>query len=365
MKRRTGHSDRTPARPRAAAALAIVALLAAGGCGRHEAAPAEGAAVAVRTATLAAATEPGIVEATGTLRAAREATLAAKVMGNVIEVRKSAGEAVKAGEILLVVDSRDVAGQIAQARGALAQAQAAATLAETNFHRFEQLHERGAASRLELDQARYQYETAAGAVKQAEGAVATASSYESYARIAAPFDGRVAERLCEPGDLATPGQPLMRVEGGSHLRLFASLDAARAGAARVGTRVEVDVPDAGFRRGGTIREAAPAADPATRTIIVKIDLDDDPVLNAGLFGRALIPLGERPVLRVPAAAVVRRGSLAGVFVQVDGRAAFRMVALDDRNADMPEVLSGLAAGDVVVLDPPGTLEIGARLEARS
>ena len=366
MMRRTGRAGRALWAPSSALVLAAGMLLAAGGCAKHDTAAHDGTPVAVQTLTLTPATEAATVEATGTLRAAREATLASKVMGNVTEIKKEAGDTVRAGEILLVIDSRDVAGQIAQARGALAQAQAAATLAETNFHRFEQLNERGAASQLELDQARYQFDTASGAVKQAEGAVAAASSYEAYARIPAPFSGRVVDRMCEVGDLAAPGRPLMKVEDAEHLRLYASLEASRTAAATAGTKVDVLVPEAGTGRfAGTVREITPAADPATRSILVKIDVDADPSLQAGLFGRALLPTGERSVLRVPASSVIRRGSITGVFILLDGHAMLRMVTLDESHADAPEVLSGLAAGDVIVVEPPATLVVGAPLEARS
>lgn len=342
-----------------------LAVLVGAACGRPEERRAEPATVSVRTAVLTTTTEASTAEAIGTLRAAREATLAGKVMGTVTEIRKRSGDPVRAGEVLIVIDSRDVAGQVIQAEGALAQATAAATLAEANFHRFEQLLQRGAASQLELDQARYQHETAQGAVKQAEGAVATAGSYQAYARIPAPFDGRVVDRLCEVGDLAAPGRPLLKMEDVGHLRLFAALEASRAATAIVGTTVQVRVPELGpGSYAGTISEVTPAADPATRSILLKIDLAGDPSLRAGLFGRALIPGGERRVVRLPAAAVVRRGGMTGAFVVEDARAVLRMVTLSEDDPERPEVLSGLAAGDSVVLDPPAGLEIGSRLEVR-
>ncbi|MFN8180006.1 MAG: efflux RND transporter periplasmic adaptor subunit [bacterium] len=351
---------------RTAAALAASALLLVAGCAKHGGeAASELPAVSVTTEKAATLRETAFVEAVGTLKAGREATIAGKVMGTVTEIRQ-AGDVVHEGDILVVVDSRDVAGQVAQAEGALAQAKAAAVLAETNFHRFEQLHERSAASTLELDQARYQFDSASGAVKQAEGAVAAARSVQTYARIPAPFSGRVVDRMCEPGDLASPGRPLLKIEDTKHVRLIASLEASRAGAAVVGKTVEVRVPELGDARfAGTIREVTPGADAATRSVLVKIDLAEDATLRSGLFGRALLASGERDVLRVPASAVVRRGSFASVFVDVDGRAALRMVTLADDGADRPEVLSGLSAGDVVVVNPPATLEIGTRLEARS
>lgn len=348
------------------AGLAGLLILALAGCGERPAALPDMKPVAVRATALATTDEPTLVEAGGSLRAAREADVAGKVMGNVLEIRRHAGDVVRAGEVLVVVDSRDVMGQVAQAEGALAQARAAALLAETNFHRFEQLAARGSASALELDQARYQFQTATGAVQQAGGAVATARSYRSYAEITAPFAGRVVDQLCQVGDLAAPGQPLMRLQDAAHLRLYATLEASHAAAAVVGAAVSVRVgADEGRVVGGRVSEVTPAADPGTRSLLVKIDLEPDSTLTPGLFARALLPLGRRAALRLPAAALVRRGGLTGAFVVEGGRAAFRMLVLATPAGGDPEVLSGLVAGDTVILDPPAGLEVGAPVEVRS
>jgi RND family efflux transporter MFP subunit len=342
-----------------------LALVSSVGCGRDAAKPPESRAVVVQTRIVAPAREVATVEAVGSLQSAREATLAGKVMGTVTEIRKHAGDSVRQGEVLLTVDSRDVAGQIAQAEGALAQAKAAAALAETNFSRFEKLQPRGSASQLELDQARYQRDTAIGAVVQAEGALATARSYRGYADLAAPFAGRVVDQLCEVGDLASPGRPLMKLEDPSRQRLYASLDAARAAAAIVGSAASVRVPALGDHVfAGKVLEVVPAADPMTRSVLVKIELEPDPALRSGLFARALLPAGERRVLRVPRSALVRRGDITGCFVNEAGRAAFRMLVVSSDGAGDPEVLSGLAEGDALVLDPPPGLLIGSRLEVR-
>jgi RND family efflux transporter MFP subunit len=344
-------------------------LVAATGCG-HEAGPRRETAPprSVTVRTLQPAAEPDLVEAVGSLQAVRQATVSGKVMGTVTEIRKHAGDTVRKGETLLTIDARDVSGQVAQAEGAWAQAKAAAVLAETNFHRFEQLQLRGSASQLELDQARYQYDTARGAVEQAEGAVAAAKSYQSYAAMAAPFDGRVVDQLCQAGDLAAPGRPLMTLEDPSRLRLFASLGAAQAETAVPGLEVSVRLPSAPDRLlRGKIAEVVPAADPATRSILIKIDLDPDPALRSGLFATALLPAGQRQVLRVPRSAVQQRGGITGVFVAREGHAEFRMVVLRGTNdgAEEPEVLSGLSAGDQAIVEPPPGLEVGAPIEVHS
>ncbi len=355
--------------PAVLALAALLALLALAGCrGSHpQAEAAAGAPVPVRTLALAPAAAIDRVEVTGSLHGARDAVLAAKVMGTVVEIRKGAGQAVRKGEVLVVLDDREVRGNIGQAEGALAQARAAASLAEANLHRFERLKERGAASQLELDQARYQHETAQGAVRQAEGAVATAGSYRASAQIPSPFDGQVVDRLIEVGDMAAPGRPLLRVEDASSLRLHVSLAETQAAVAQPGDSVEVTVPSLPGRAWtGTVAEVVPAVDPATRTQLVKIDLPQDAALRSGLFARARFAVGTRQALAVPAGALVRRGGLTGVFVARDGRAAFRLVEIADasevRAGAAIEVLSGLQGGEQVILAPPATLTEGARVQ---
>jgi RND family efflux transporter MFP subunit len=324
-------------------------------------------------------------------------------MGSVLEIRKNAGDLVRRGEVLVVIDPREVAGQIAQAEGAAAQAKAAFVLAETNLQRFERLFQRGSASQLELDQARWQRDTAAGAVTQAEGAVTAARSMHSYAEVAAPFDGRIVDRLCEIGDLATPGRPLLRVEDASHMRIHLSLSEDRVGLLSESMTLPVTIPALGDRTfEATVAQIVPAVDAATRSFLVKLDLPRDPSLQAGLFARATLPGELRPVVRAPDNSVVRRGGLTGAFVDADGRARFRLVVLasganatgrtragaglptespsasgttgaragavlggDAWLAESVVVVSGLTAGDRLILDPPSTLEEGSPIEVRS
>jgi len=322
----------------------------------------DAAPVAVHSAVVQSGPITRTIEAGGSLHGVREAVLAAKVMGSVREIRKVAGDAVKQGEILIVLDDREVAGNIGQAEGGLAQAQAAASLADANYKRYQLLFERGSASQLELDQARFAHESAQGAVQQARAATESAGSYQ--ARIPAPFDGRVVDRMADVGDLAAPGRALMRVEDARQLRLHVSLSENESGAAAPGDTVSVEVPSLPGRTWtGIVAEVVPAVDPATRTTLVKIDLPEDAALRSGLFARARFAAGKRDALRVPRTAVIGRGGMDGVFVVDGGKARFRMVQLAGGEAgELVEILSGVRAGERVVLAPPATLGEGAAVE---
>jgi len=348
--------------------LAVVLMTTGliGACS-HESKPREAMPpITVRTTQVVSGPVVRMVEAGGSLHGVQEAVLAAKVMGSVVEIRKQAGDPIKQGDILVVLDGREVAGNIGQAEGGLAQAEAAAALAEANYKRYELLFERGSASQLELDQARFANESAKGAVQQARAAVQGAGSYRSYTQIPAPFDGRVVDRLAEVGDLAAPGRPLMSVEDASSLRLHVSLSENEAGVAQPGDSVVVEVPSVGGKTWtGVVAQVVPAVDPATRTLLVKIDLPKDGVLRSGMFARAHFEVGEREALSVPRTSLLKRGGMDGVFVVENNTAMFRLVQPAASPAgDAVEVLAGLTAGDRVVLNPPPTLTEGAAVEVQ-
>jgi RND family efflux transporter MFP subunit len=284
-------------------------------------------------------------------------------MGRITEIRATPGEAIRRGQILIVLDGRDVEGSITQAQGGLAQARASASFAETNYARYQKLHDRGSASAVELDQARQQQEAAQGAVLQAEGALAAARSFQSYAEIAAPFDGRLVERYCELGDLAAPGQPLLKVEDARSTRLHVWLGAEHAPVPGVGDTVFVEVPSAKEERiAGRVAEVVPAADPATHTTLIKVDLGERPGLRSGLYGRAFFASEAREVLMVPRSALRIRGGLTGVFVVEDGKANLRWLQLDPGTGETVEVLAGLEEGQTFLPDPPEGLRIGTPVE---
>lgn len=353
-------------RLKAAAIVVVSGVVALSACARHESPIGKKGPVRVKSVAVMMVEEQREVVAVGSLRSTREAVVSGKVMGTIIEIRKAAGDRVKRGEVVVIVDSRDVAGQIQQARGALAQARAAAAIAETNFKRFEQLQGKGAASQLELDQARYQLDTARGAVTQAEGAVATAMSYQSYAEIPAPFDGRVVDRMCEVGDMASPGRPLLKIEDETRLRLDVTLSENDLQAARIGATVKVRVPSIGDRvLEGKVAEIVPAADTATHSFLVKIDLASDALLRSGQYGQAVFTAGTRDVLRVPQSAVRKRGGLTGVYVIEGDHATFRLITVSDSGGDGVEVLSGLSEGDRFIVSPAGEIAEGASIEVES
>jgi RND family efflux transporter MFP subunit len=173
----------------------------------------------------------------------------------------------------------------------------------------------------------------------------------------------VITRTVEPGNLATPGVPLLTIERDGLYRLEASVDESKLATVRVGQAVEV-VLEADRKLNARVSEIVPSVDAASRTYIVKLDLPATPQLRTGMFGRAIFPLGMQKVVAVPLAALMERGQLQSVFVVEDGVAHTRLVTTGRRTSGAVEVLSGLNAGEKVVLPVPAGLQDGSRVEVR-
>jgi membrane fusion protein, multidrug efflux system len=309
---------------------------------------------------------PKAVELFGSVEAEQTATVAARIMARVTAVRAQPGDVVGKGQPLLDIDPVAAGGQVAQAAGARSQARAGLVLAERNYERFKALAAVDAASELELDMARMQYEQAQGAAEQAEGAVTAASSVAADSRVVAPFTGRVVRKMVEVGDLAVPGRPLVVIEAEGSQRLALAVPESVLAAAGVSVgdtlRVQIDTrPDLGMIDARVV-EVAPAADSASHSYQVKVALPAARI-GSGASGRAWIEVDRRTVVTVPAAAILHQGGLSLVVLRTAlGRASSRIVVLGETQEDgRIEVLSGLAGSETVALGltsvPPAETEL--------
>ena len=348
--------------------------------------------VAVQVSTVSTRDWPAVYEATGTVRARTIGTVSSKVMGYVQQVSVQVGDRVREGQTLVTLDAREleegvrgaeagraeVQSAIPEAESAVAAAKANLDLAQATFRRIEDLAAKKSISNQEFDEAsarlkaaQANYEMARSKRAQldprlarAEQELRSATIMREYARIAAPFSGIVTAKSVEPGNLATPGSPLLTIEQDGVYRLEASVDESRLPSARVGAAVEVALEGVERRLNARVSEVVPAVDAASRSSIVKIGLPAIPQLRSGMFGRAFFPLGSRTVVVVPATALVERGQLQSVFVVEEGTARTRLVTTGRRAKDIVEVLSGVNAGEKIVTPIPVGLQDGARLEVR-
>lgn len=337
-------------KPVAGLAGALGLVLLAGGCGRQARTPPAADAPPVRVSVAAAMQEdlPLLVEAMGSVRAVRRASVAAKVMGTIDELPVLLGQRVRQGDVLARIGAAEIGAQVRQAQANLSGLR-------RDLERERGLAEKGAGTREAV--AALQDRIAA-----AEAVLREAEAMQSYTVVRAPFDGAVSRRMAEAGDLASPGVPLLELEGTDAFEVEAEVPESAAAGLVQGTVVDVAVPGAGLAFAGPVAEVAAASDRRTRSVTVKVAVPAGKTVRAGQFARLQVALATVPAIMAPASAVSLVGQIERVFVVgSDGRAALRLVRTGARRGDRVEVLAGLAAGERVVLSP-GALRDGRQVE---
>jgi multidrug efflux system membrane fusion protein len=372
------------------------ALLLLAGCGHKETAAPQNApqqaAHSVTTVAAAVVEVPVVREAAGTVRARTSASVSSRIMAYVREVRVQQGDSVRAGQLLLTLDpkeldsaqrqveegQREARSMEAEVTGAIAAAKAQLDLAQTTFRRMSDLFQKRSISNQEFDEAQAKVRLAEAnfemaqakraqleaRIAQAAEAVKSASIMRDYTQITAPFAGVISEKRVEPGNLATPGASLLMIEQAGSFRLEVPVDESLLTTLKRGQRIEVQMEALDRSVMAPIAEIVPVVDASTRSITVKLDLPALGNLRSGMSGRARFADGVTKALVTPITAVRSEGSLQTLFVADGGVARNRMVTLGNRRADMVEILSGLSEGERVITTLPSTLHDGDRVEVR-
>lgn len=392
-------------------ALLSLALVGANSCGRKQGP--ETAATpfvqGVKVETVAQQSVEESYEAVGTVRAKASSIVSSKVMGSIVAMKVREGDTVRAGQILVEIDSREARIQaqksgagLVEMHGALDEvdrsikaAESGQTAAEANrrvaastFRRYQQLLERQSISPQEFDEVRARHEMAdaeaetAGLMRQsleakrrqvlarmvqAKADVAGSQVYSSFTRIVAPITGVVVSRQADVGYMAAPGSPLLTIESGTDYRLEAAVQESQINKIHLRDQVRVQIEALGQQElAGIVVEIVPAADPASRTYLVKISIalpsGNQQIIRSGLYGKARFITGQMQAMTIPRKAVVENGQLTSVFVvDQSGIARMRLVKTGKTYADRIEVLSGLKEGEQIVVDGLAAVNDGSRV----
>lgn len=359
--------------------LLVVPMLVAG-CS-HGDAPAVSAAPATVRAELVhsvSATEPQSISATGTLRAKETAAISAQVPGQIRRVLVQAGDRVRAGQLLVVLDDAAMRSSLDEANAAAEAAsrqqmaaQSDASLASDTLARYEILKKENSLSPQEFDEvekrsqaAQLRLESYKAQTERAKAAVAGASAQLGYTALHAPFAGVVTARLADPGTLAAPGVPLLEMDRDGPLQVVTSVDESLIASMRVGMIVPVAIDGINGTANSEVAQILPAADPASRSVQVKLDLPATKNLRAGMYATAQFSGAQKEAIMAPQSAIVKRGSLSCVYaVGADGVAQLRYITLGNPHGDRVAVLSGLGPGETLVNHPGDRDFAGKRVES--
>ena len=310
------------------------------------------------------------ISVSGILSASQSAVISTRMMAYVDQILVRPGDKVRAGQILVRLNSDDLKAKQAQASAQYREAQAATRNAERDYNRFVTLHSQQSVSDKELENMELHKVSMQSKLEMAQQALSEVEAMLAYTDIRSPFSGVVAQKLVEKGNMAHPGMPLMVVEQPGKMEVRASVPENYVSHAKVGDKVLVDVKSLGCTLSGTISELSSSASLSggQYTMKVDVDLSDRKDILSGMFvgirlsGQPSATIQPSGRIWISQSSLVQREQLRGVYVvSPEGRALLRWVRLGKEEADRVEVLSGLGAGEQVVLVANGKLYNGRKV----
>jgi len=328
---------------------------------------------------------PGVVElrvmGPGTLQARVPMVLSARTTATIIALHADQGDVVKRGELLAMLDARDLAAKRAAAAGAqetvarniraaeanLAKSQADLDLAHSNDRRNQELFRAGFISQAALDASQATLRSAEAGVastsatlgaRQSEARTSAqesqyAEALLSYARIVAPSDGIITQRTAEVGNTVVPGTPIFRMVDPATLWIATRIDETVVGRVRVGQSAQIRMRT-GETLPGKVARISRESDPAARELEVNVAFDTPPERFAiDQEAEVMIRAGEDQGVVLPVSALMQMQGRQGVLIAIDGRARFVAVETGAAASGRVVVHKGIDAGAQVVANPQG------------
>ncbi len=296
-------------------------------------------------------------ELDGVIEPVKQSVISAQISGRIATLDVKAGDRVRADQLLITIDDREVQAGVQRSQAQLAQADAELRNAQATLERTRQLQREGFLSKAALDTADMQYKAARAGRDQATAGVRQSTLTQEFSRVTAPYDGYIADTQVQAGDLAAPGKPLMTLYAPTPLRTVVQVPVSLSAVARNASTVEIQLPD---DHGSTHwvrpsgQQVLSAADPVAQTIEWRLDLgpSDQNQLVPGQQVRIRFIGSLASRLVIPAAAVLHRGELTAVYVASGSGFVLKVIRLgNDFGSVGVEVLAGLSAEERIAIDP--------------
>jgi RND family efflux transporter MFP subunit len=277
------------------------------------------------------------------------------------------GARVKKGALLAVIATPEVDQQLAQAQADLNTAQANANNARIQAERYTGLVQSNAVSRQDTDTFVNQAAATAGAVKSAQANVERLRQLQLFEEVYAPFDGVITARNIDTGQLIDPGaaKELFHLQAIQTLRVYANLPQIYSANVKPGAKVDLTFTEHGGKiYQGTLVRTADAIDPASRTLLVEVDVDNraGELLPGSLAQVHFKTPAAGPTFIVPAAALIFRKEGLRVGIVINGNVAHLVpVVIGEDDGANVQIVTGLSIGDQVIQDPPDSLIDGEKV----
>ncbi len=304
----------------------------------------------VRTLTVGEINTTGYDVYPGEVRGRYESNLAFQVSGKIIKRLIDVGSSVKAGQILLELDPKDINQAVTASNAQLAAATANQKLAADNAARFQKLFAAGAVSQATLDQYNTQLEAANAALRQAQSQVNSSYNQLEYTQLRSDANGVVANIVAEVGQVVAAGSPIVTVVRTGEREVQINIPESKLDSISLYQNADINfwaLPE--VRVQGIVSEIAPMSDPVTKTYRVRVALKNIPeVIKLGMTAKVTLRNGEQENILIPANAVYQIDSATKVWLVHEGKAKLTDIKVHSYNGNNVIVADGLKRGDIVI-----------------
>jgi membrane fusion protein (multidrug efflux system) len=343
---------------RTTCALLLLAVVVLSACGQSKKEEKKGPPPAVITVTQAVKRTIEVVqESVGTVGSDVAPVVAAEVRATVTRVFADAGDTVRTGQLLAQLDPREYEAARHMADAEVKRVRALLGNQERLTARNRQLAEQNFISATSLDASVSQLAALREQLRSAQAALASANLNLAKTRILSPMDGKVEARLVSRGDFANVGKPLFQLTAAESLRVRLPFPETVANLIHSGQKVRLSSPTAsGIQVEGTVTEVKPMVGAGSGSFDAVVALRNPGGWKPGASVNGLVIVGEHPgAVAVPESSVVIRPAGTVVYVIQGGKALQRVVHAGEKQGGFVEILSGLAAGELVAVDGAGFL----------
>lgn len=315
------------------------------GCGEEVATPKPPLVKVQKIALSDAAQEENY---SGTVRGRYETKLSFQVGGKIISRDVQTGSLVRAGDVLMTLDPKDIVEQSRSADAQVASARAQLQLAKANLDRYSELFKADAIAAAALDQYKTQFDAAQSAYDAAIAQAQQSQNALDYTTLTANADGVISEVQAEVGQVVAAGQNVLTLIQTGELEVVVEIPENKISSVQIGQRVSINFWATKDIVNGTIREISPVANPASRTFTVKISLPELQSVQLGMTANVSMREVSPSAIILPLSAIYQTGDAAQVWIVDGDKVSLRKVevtAFDDNKVQV----RGLKSGDTVVV----------------
>lgn len=346
--------------------LTLLVLVLVSGCGSEKAAVEKPPFVKTQRVSEVQPVSENIYA--GVVRGRYETNLAFQVGGQIMQRNVEVGSAVRAGEILMTINPRDVAQQKNQAEAQVKSTRAQLELARSNLERYRELYKADAVAAAVLDQYQASYTAAAAAYENARAAAAQTQNALGYTNLVADFDGVISAIHAEAGQIVAAGQTVATLIQTGELEVEINVPENKLAEVGIGRRAVISFWANADEVTGVVREVSPMADAAARTYRVRISLPNPPAgLQLGMTASATLSetsANLAGISKLPLSAIYQTGSTPQVWVVENDAVNLREVTVE-RFGDNEVFVRGLKQGELVVTAGVHKLRAGQKVRTEA